>query len=464
MKKLLFTLLLIPFLGSFQANAQGCQANFVLDSSVCPNIGFIDQSTSTFPIVEWYWNFDDGTTSNVQNPVHSFTADGNYNVCLTTVSADSCFSTYCSIVTINCIGGGTGCQANFVLDSSVCPNVGFIDMSTSTFPIVEWYWNFDDGTTSNLQNPTHTFSADGNYNVCLTTVSADSCVSTYCSVVNINCIGGGTGCQANFVLDSSVCPNFNFVDMSTSTFPIVEWYWNFDDGTTATVQSPSHTFSADGVYNVCLTTVSADSCVSTFCTTVAVNCLGSGGCSAGFTSTMYTDSTGGTILYLINTSTGGAGTSYLWDFGDGSTSTDQYPTHVYTTDGTYLLCLTISDSSCTDTYCENIVVTGSGNGFTLVTSQAASAGLTDLEVFSGMNLYPNPTSHNLNLTINSTESAQIEVAIVNVMGQIVSQSSHQLKSGENILNLYTDELKKGYYFVKISSDSTNVEAIRFVKN
>jgi PKD repeat protein len=361
-----------------------------------------------------------------------------------------------------------GCQADFVQDSSICPNVAFTDASTSTFPIVSWYWDFGDGTTSTSQNATHSYTMDGTFNVCLTTITSDSCVSVTCQVVNINCIGGGGGsaCQANFGLDSSICPNVNFIDLSTSQFPIVEWYWNFGDGNTSISQYPSHTYAANGNYNVCLTTVSSDSCVSTFCSTVNISCLGGGGapCQASFTTTSYIDSLGGTVMYITNTSTVSPGMSYFWDFGDGNTSTDQYPTHTYLADGAYMLCLTISDSSCTSTYCDSIIVTGTQNGFTLVVGSAASASVEKLELISGVQLYPNPTNQNLTLNLESAEATEIEVSIVNVAGQVIGHSIHQIGAGSNEIKLYTEELMKGYYFIKINTSISNVEAIRFIKN
>jgi PKD repeat protein len=274
------------------------------------------------------------------------------------------------------------------------------------------------------------------------------------------------GCQADFVQDSSICPNVAFTDASTSNFPIVQWYWDFGDGTTSTSQNATHSYSMDGTFNVCLTTISSDSCVSTFCSTVNISCLGGGGapCQASFTSVSFSDSLGGTVMYITNTSTVSPGMSYFWGFGDGNTSTDQYPIHSYLADGAYILCLTIGDSSCTSTYCDSIIVTGTQNGFTLVVEPAASANVENLELTSGVQLYPNPTNHNLTLNMESAETAEIEVSIVNVAGQVVGHSIHQIGAGSNEIKLYTEELMKGYYFIKINTSISNVEAIRFIKN
>ncbi|MFT6983172.1 MAG: PKD repeat protein [Crocinitomicaceae bacterium] len=477
MKKLLFALLVVPFLGITHANAQACQADFVQDTTACPNVVFTDASTSIMPIVGWYWDFDDGYTSVAENPSHDFTLNGTYNICLTTITSDSCVSTTCQIINVNCnVGGGNpGCQADFSIDSSICPTISFLDQSSTINSVVSWYWTFGDGNTSTLQSPLHTYTFGGTYNLGLTIITSDSCTSTTSQVIDVNCIAGPPFCNAliAFDQDTVVCTDFLFTDASSSSSPAVSWFWNFDDGSTSTAQNPSHSYAANGSYTVTLSlgtynTVLGDSCYSYDMQQVNVNCLaGSGPCQASFTSTSYIDSVGGTVLYVTNTSTSSSGsafTNYFWDFGDGSTATGQYPTHVYTSDGTYILCLTVSDGFCTSTFCDTIVVTGSQNGFTLVTKSAASASVENLELISGVQLYPNPTNHNLTLNMESAEVTEIEVSIVNLAGQVVGYSTHQIGTGSNEIKLYTEELMKGYYFVKINSSISNIEAIRFIKN
>ena len=108
------TLIAALIFAGFGAEAQTCQADFVQDSSVCPSVSYTDQSTSSSTIIGWYWDFGDGTTSTTPYGSHTYLADGNYVVCLTTVSSDSCTSTYCDTININCLGGGSSnCQANF---------------------------------------------------------------------------------------------------------------------------------------------------------------------------------------------------------------------------------------------------------------------------------------------------------------------------------------------------------------
>ena len=117
-------------------------------------------------------------------------------------------------------------------------------------------------------------------------------------------------------------------------------HWAFGDGTTSTQANPNHTFNANGTYAVVLTIndSTTNSCVDYYMETIVVTGVPNPAqCVAGFT--MYPDASDVT---LINSSTG-SNLSYLWDFGDGATSTQQFPSHTYATSGNYYLCLTVDD-------------------------------------------------------------------------------------------------------------------------
>ena len=115
--------------------------------------------------------------------------NGTYVVCLSITTTDNCTSTYCDTVPVNCIQPVT-CQAAYQYTLGNCPNVSFFDGSSSSpGTISSWSWDFGDGsTTSSLQNPSHTYSANGTYVVCLSITTTDNCTSTYCDTVPISCI------------------------------------------------------------------------------------------------------------------------------------------------------------------------------------------------------------------------------------------------------------------------------------
>jgi len=341
-----------------------CLADFyyVPDSSDPYIIHYYDYSTSSLPIESWYWDFGDGTTSGLQNPVHTYNSPGYYNVCLT-ISADSgqCTSTECMSIYVSG-GGGLNCEANFYYVVDSMQTVYFYDQSTPPNSITYYEWSFDDGSISNLQNPVHQYAVIGTYNVCLYIESADSgmiCSDTICMDVVV--AGSGSNCMAdfNYFADSTQNHTVYFYDLSTPSGLVESWNWDFGDGSTSTQQNPTHMYNSPGSYNVCLT-ITADSgtCTNTYCEQIIV----SGGvinCEADFGwDTAYA----GSPIQFTDLSISGIGSIVSWDwlFGDGSVSYVQNPTHVYTNPGTYTVCLTIVSQGmgmyCIDTVCYNVIV------------------------------------------------------------------------------------------------------------
>jgi len=249
----------------------GCNADFRIESdSLNPTytFHFIDQSTGN--IISRFWDFGDGITSAEQNPIHTYSQNGTYNACLSIQGADSsCYDNTCKTLFV---GTSPACHAEFTyygdsLNSG--PIIQFVDQSTTgTGSISSWFWQFGDGTTSNLQNPVHTYPASGVYLATLTIQGADSACFDYVS--DSVFVGSGPGCHAYFTYTIDPPPGNRtvvFTDLSLS-LP-TSWFWNFGDGTADTVQNPVHTYATPGIYNVCLQ-ITEGNCTSTFCQDVAL--------------------------------------------------------------------------------------------------------------------------------------------------------------------------------------------------
>ncbi len=340
-----------------------CQSAFYyVHDSTGTGVQFTDISLGN-PIA-WLWDFGDGSTSSQQHPYHFYPQTGMYTVTLTISTSTGCTSVSTLLVSV---GFGAGCQANFTwfLLDTIGPNtpvsIQFTDLSTGNPQY--WSWNFGDGSISTQQNPIHTYSQPGTYTVCLTIQSIDSsCYDEICLPV---WIGNPTNCAAFYTyypLDSN---NFNqpstiqFVDQSAGQ--PVTWFWSFGDGTSSTEQNPVHTYAIGGLYDVCLTIQGADSsCFDTFCQQVYA-----GGSSPDCQAMFYhypIDSLGmsGEIQF-VDQSLGNPMT-WLWNFGDGNTSTMQNPLHTYNQPGMYNVCLTIENpaTNCFDSLCIMIWVNTSG--------------------------------------------------------------------------------------------------------
>jgi len=163
--------------------------------------------------------------------------------------------------------------------------------------------------------------------------------------------------------------NIDFAFMGESEPPANYYFWNFGDGTTATGQQVSHTYSSNAgdLFLVTLETYSfdpttGDSCVAISTQEIWVNNNG-GDCLADFEYTIDTLPNTPYSVQFNDLSTGDI-TNWMWDFGDGFESSEQNPTHIYEEEGIYLVCLMVSSDSsnnCFDTYCEEIVL-GNGGG------------------------------------------------------------------------------------------------------
>jgi len=324
-----------------------CTAEFSWYASGTVTIQFMNQSIgSSGP---WYWDFGDGNTSNVSSPQHTYATGGTYNVSLTIGdSLSGCWDLVSHLVVVadTTIGG---CVAGFVAlpDSSVQNTVQFLDQSTGN--INAWFWEFGDGQTSNMQNPVHTYAASGLYNVCLTVQGADStCYDISCQLIQVGNTPGGCIADFTYFTDSlGSTLNYTFLDLSSGN--INSWFWDFGDGTSSTQQNPSHSFASPGFYTVCLTVQGADSlCYDEYCEIINVTIPA--GCQAQFT--WFPDSTfQQNQVQFLDLSTGNP-FSWFWDFGDSTYSTEQNPVHLYQQPGTYYVCLTIEAGN-TGTLCQS---------------------------------------------------------------------------------------------------------------
>lgn len=162
-------------------------------------------------------------------------------------------------------GAGIPPTPNFSFDATADPLVTFTNLSTNS---VSYRWNFGDGTSfDTTTNTSHTFTHNGIFNVCLlatNSVQSDSLcknvtISSYQAPVSI------------FTFDTVGDPTVQFTDASSNS--PTNWYWDFDDnGTTSTVQNPSHTFPAiGGTFNVCLTASSVNGNGNNACNNVILS-------------------------------------------------------------------------------------------------------------------------------------------------------------------------------------------------
>jgi PKD repeat protein len=321
-------------------------------SGVCPlDVSFTDASSpGSAPITSWAWDFGDGAQSAEQNPSHSYAESGLYTVSLTvTTDVGSDTETKTDFIAVACDPPVADFSAEPT--SGTCPLVvDFTDASEpGSLPITSWLWDFGDGAQSTEQNPSHSYAEAGLYTVTLTvTTDVGSDDETKVDFIAVACdppVADFTGTPT-----TGVCPlAVSFTDASApGSAPITSWLWDFGDGGQSIEQNPSHSYTDGGTYTVTLTvttSVGQDSEVKT--DYISVICLPPtaefaadpiGGCEP--LNVQFTDLSDPGSMAI---------TSWLWDFGDGDQSTESDPSHLYGSDGTYTVSLTVSSGAGQDT-------------------------------------------------------------------------------------------------------------------
>ena len=376
MKKLILLPIIIILLTLLSAKGQQCSASFdILKDSIIYNnpyaFFFIDKSTGN-NIVSWTWDFGDNSPiSTEQNPVHVFQHSGSFNICLTIKTKNNgvidcqnktCENLIVKVAPVNCVASFYYYNYNKNNDSTVTNQSSsntyyFIDNSNGN--LSKWFWDFGDGSKSNERNPIHSFGP-GTFHVCLTIegLTGDSssiCQDTYCETFTIE---PTQFCQSDFYSYSDTLNNlsFHFIDLSAGIPD--KWFWDFGDNKTSNVKNPTHVYTTQGIYNVCLTIVNDTiGCTDIKCYTIFAG-IEQQICQAGFT--YYPDSSqiSNYTYTFINKSKGNA-KNVLWSFGDGNISQEQNPKYDFKHSGVFQVCLSISDTSqngCSETYCATIFV------------------------------------------------------------------------------------------------------------
>ncbi len=353
-----------------------------------------------------------------------------------------------------CAPSAANCAANFGANQVLgTTSYNFFDLSTSGIPsasVNSWSWDFGDGGTSTQQNPTHAYNALGGYRVCLTITTTAGCTASFCDSIGFG--GGGPGpCSAFFGVSNPSGCNFTFYDSSWAAAGIVTQWWDFGDGNTGIGSNPSHTYAANGTYTVCMSILSQDSCTDTYCQTVS--CGVAPACQASYY--WFPDSSGKYSIILVNNSTG-SGLSYFWDFGDGSSSTLQYPNHVYAGPGTYAVCLTVSNGpilGCSSTFCDTLVVlnkTTSSVPFSINVVSPVTAVAPPVAPANGLQLSPNPASQEVRLAINVANQGEGQLRVLDVQGRTVKAVSlGYLSAGLHQQSLDLSTMPDGIYMVEL---------------
>ncbi len=327
------TLTVVPSLTASFSNSSG--------TGVCLGTPINFNNTSVSASTGWQWNFGDGGTSTLQNPVHVYATTGSFVVTQTITNGSACPGTYSTTVVVSPY------PVLAFTTNSVCTGVNVPINNTSTIASgsMNFAWTMTGGTpnSSTATNPVVTYATGGTYTLNLTATSNNNCVSNLSHTVAIAPVP-----LANFTLNYTPCTTSSLTATSTSSLngggAITNYQYNWNDASANSITNPaSHTYASSGPKTITLLITSASGCTATVTKNITIT-------QKPVVNFTFTPLCMGAAINFTNNSTTASGTnSYTWDYGNASGSNAVNPSVNYANSGTYSVTLVATNTDlCSD--------------------------------------------------------------------------------------------------------------------
>ena len=324
---------------------------------VCPGASVQFADSSSGYNLNYTWWFGDGNSSTLKNPTHIYSGvDSSYTVKLVIRDTVGCSD---SLTLVNYIVIRTPKPAFDIKDTtSICPPLEtrftFLGQDYESF-----YWDFGDGSTSTLTNPTHFYNAYGSYTPKLYLVGYGGCIDSAASQVNVY----NPALYTSLIYGPVTACNSLLVDFTITAPPSTRFTFLGGDGFVDSSQTKvfSHLYPSFGYFTPTVLIQDTLKCVVNIGGTTQIRILGAEPLF-GVDNKSFCDSS--TVLFANYTIGNDSVISSVWDFGDGIISTTSDPSHLYDVPGTYLPSLTVNtQAGCSKTLNDTIRVYGTPNPF-----------------------------------------------------------------------------------------------------
>lgn len=377
-------------------------------------VQYTDMSSDN--VTSWLWTFEGGTpaTSTEQNPVVSYASEGTYDVTLmVTAPAGNDMIDFENLVSVSSLPTAAYVAVNNMQE------VTFQNNSTNA---ESYFWDFGDGEFSTDINPIHTYLMEGEYDVILTATNFCGDVTTM-QTVAANSLPTASGIAST----TTSCGPTTIMFSDNSSANVESWEWTFEGGApeSSNEQNPSVLYEEPGLYDVTLlVNAAAGSDMVTYEDLIEIKGLPTSEFSFTADDLTYDFSYDG--LYAD---------TYLWDFGDGKTSAEANPTHIYDEDGEYVVSLTVSNDCTDDVTTQTINIINSVEDF---------SNILDLKI------YPNPTIDLFYLEMELSQSTNMQIQIMDIHGRVVSQ------------NMLNDQIGSISQTIDMSNEPAGTYLLRFI--
>ncbi len=353
---------------------------------------------------DYFWDFVDGTpVSTTKEPTHTFYKPGTYQVRLVVHNPDACIEYDTSYVEI--IVDSNSIVADFTtikIDTCISPyKVRFTNTSTyGKSGSASFIWDFGDGSGkfTGVTPPIHNYAKTGTYLITLIMNDPLACNNpdTIKKTVTID----NKFVKAVTSLPDNLCIRSGGLLFTNASTNAVSVWWDFGDGTTSTDATPTHIYDT-GTYTITLIVTNSNACnkSDTFRKKITIR----PGAEANFDYQPKIPIANDSIHY---TNLSKNAITYLWQFGDGSQSRVEHPSHLFKKSGTYKTCLIAEGfENCNDTICKNV--------------DALIVPLLDVPTA----FTPNGDGINDILYVRGAAIQSMEFTIYNRWGQVVFQTS-----------------------------------------
>ncbi len=295
-------------------------------------------------IVSYFWDFSDGFTSNIENPMHAFDSEGSYPVSFTITDDNGCTNTITKNVEVGqipipkiSITGDLACSETILQFNDVTDN--------SVSNITTWNWQIESFEPMTGPNPQFTFTESGQYPLSFTITNDFGCMATLDTVINVD-----TSPQAQLSVQTACVGSMTkFFDETSGN--IQSWFWVIN-GEQFFTQNPEVQFDEPGVYDVFLEVTSDNFCVATVSQSFEILAL------PIVDYTFSADCTEEQIRFEDNSQVfNDPIVSRLWDFGDNSTANGLVAFHQYSESGNYIVTLTLlTEKGCEINSVQEIII------------------------------------------------------------------------------------------------------------
>ncbi|MBI5540675.1 MAG: PKD domain-containing protein [Bacteroidia bacterium] len=401
----------------------------------------LTETLNIFPIIKWNWDFGDASTSLQQNPQHIYSAVGQYPVSLIIKSLNGCEDTITNLISVSAppVAGFVGDSTCFGLPLQFTDTSSVLNDS-----IYKWQWDFGNNTHSNQQNNLVNYSDTGNYIVNLTVTSTVDCIDQVSKIIKVFPLPvpgflslpdlGAPPLLVNFTNNSN--------DLS---------YWSFGDGQTSQINSPVHVFNDTGNYIVWLKSENSHGCIDSTSRSIKVvpNIF-----DLAILSVDYTNNSGYLTIHTIiaNVGTMPIIKPILTLSSDKNTPiVEIYQDTIFS--GEILDYYFTSLLPYNETFPQKYVCVKGSLSQSIIDKDLTNNEACKTIVLSNviLNLYPNPSSTEINLDLNITIPGDSKLDIFDKEGRMVYSNHAQLSIGFNRLTISVMDFAKGKYTLTLKT-------------